>query len=90
MCGFYCIVSIEYMFVGKILLGYTNLFAQNDCTNNDQLIYIYILYIYILYIIYIYIYSVNELFQYYHLSMYLLILTGHLIAITIKVTCRSW
>ena len=46
MCGFYCIVSIEYMFVGKILLGYTNLFAQNDCTNNDQIIYIYI-YIYI-------------------------------------------
>ena len=48
MCGFYCIVFIGYMFVGKTLLDYTNFFAQNDCKNNDQIIYIYIyIYIYI-------------------------------------------
>ena len=25
MCGFYCIAFMEYMLVGKTLLGYTNL-----------------------------------------------------------------
>ena len=54
MCGFYCIVFIGYMFVGKTLLDYTNFFAQNDCKNNDQIIYIYI-YIYI----YMYVFKIK-------------------------------
>ena len=30
MCEFYCIAFIEYMFAGKTLLDYTNLFSPND------------------------------------------------------------
>ena len=29
MCAFYCIAFIEYMFAGKTLLDYTNLFSLN-------------------------------------------------------------
>ena len=36
MCGFYCIAFIEYMFVGKTLSDYTNLFSANDY--NDKII----------------------------------------------------
>ena len=28
MCGFYCIVFIEYMLAGKMLLDYTNLLSK--------------------------------------------------------------
>ena len=41
MCGFYCIVFIEYMLVGKTLLDYTNLFSPNDYKENDKIIYKY-------------------------------------------------
>ena len=30
MSGFYCIIFIEYMHAGKMLLDYTNLFSPND------------------------------------------------------------
>ena len=30
MCGFYCIVFIDYMLAGETLLDYTNLFSPND------------------------------------------------------------
>ena len=30
MCGFYCIVFIEYILAGKILLDYTNLISSSD------------------------------------------------------------
>ena len=41
MCGFYCIVFIEYMIAGKTLLDYTNLFSRNDSKKNDKIIYKY-------------------------------------------------
>ena len=41
MCGFYCIIFIEYMLAGKNLLDYTNFFLQNDYKKNDKIIYKY-------------------------------------------------
>ena len=41
MCGFYCIVFIEYMIAGKTLLDYTKLFSPNDYQNNDKMTYKY-------------------------------------------------
>ena len=36
MCGFYCIVFVEYMLTGKPLLDYTNLFSVNDYKKNKK------------------------------------------------------
>ena len=41
MCRFYCIPFIEYMFAGKTLLDYTNLFSPNDYQINDKIMYKY-------------------------------------------------
>ena len=41
MHGFYYIGFIEYMFAGKSLLDYTNLFSPNDYKKNDKIIYKY-------------------------------------------------
>ena len=41
MCGLYCIAFIEYMFAGKTLSYYTNLFSPNDYNKNDKIIYKY-------------------------------------------------
>ena len=38
MCGYFCIEFINYMFKGKTLLDYTNLFSSNDFKKNDQVI----------------------------------------------------
>ena len=38
MCGYFCIEFINYMFKGKTLLDYTNLFSPKDFKKNDQLI----------------------------------------------------
>ena len=38
MCGYFCIEFINYMFKGKTLLEYTNLFSPNDFKKNDQII----------------------------------------------------
>ena len=38
MCGYFCIEVINYMFKGKTLLDYTNLFSPNDFQENDQII----------------------------------------------------
>ena len=38
MCGYFCIEFINYMFNGKTLLEYTNLFSSNDFKNNDEII----------------------------------------------------
>ena len=38
MCGYFCIEFINYMFKGKTLLEYTNLFSPNDFKKNDQTI----------------------------------------------------
>ena len=38
MCGYFCIEFINYMFKGKTLLEYTNLFSPNDFKKNNQII----------------------------------------------------
>ena len=38
MCRYYCIEFINYMFKGKKLLEYTNLFSPNDFKKNDEII----------------------------------------------------
>ena len=38
MCGYFCIQFINYMFKGKTLLEYTNLFSPNDFKKNDEII----------------------------------------------------
>ena len=38
MCGYFCIVFIDFMFKGKSLLEYTNLFSRNDYEKNDKMI----------------------------------------------------
>ena len=38
MCGYFCIEFINYMFKGKTLLEYTNLFSPNDFKKNGQII----------------------------------------------------
>ena len=38
MCGYFCIEFVNYMFKGKTLLEYTNLFSPNDFKKNDQII----------------------------------------------------
>ena len=38
VCGYFCIEFINYMFKGKTLLDYTNLFSPNDFKKNDQVI----------------------------------------------------
>ena len=38
MCGYFCIVFINYMFKGKTLLEYTNLFSPNDLIRTMKLL----------------------------------------------------
>ena len=38
MCGYFCIEFINYIFKGKTLLDYTNLFSPNDFKKNDRVI----------------------------------------------------
>ena len=35
MCGYFCITFIDFMFKGKSLTDYTNLFSRNDFKKND-------------------------------------------------------
>ena len=41
MCGFYYIAFMEYMFAGKTLLEYTDLFSVSDYKKNYKIIYKY-------------------------------------------------
>ena len=43
MCGYFCIDFIDYMFIGKSLTDYTNLFSSNNFKNNDNIILSYFL-----------------------------------------------
>ena len=43
MCGYFCIGFIDYMFMGKSLTDYTNLFSPNNFKENDDIILIYFL-----------------------------------------------
>ena len=38
MCGYFCIGYIDFMFKGKSLTDYTNLFSPNDFKKNDDTI----------------------------------------------------
>ena len=38
MCGYFCIGFIDFMFKGKSLTDYTNLFSPNDFKRNDDAI----------------------------------------------------
>ena len=38
MCGYFCIGFINFMFEGKSLTDYTNLFSPNDFKKNDDII----------------------------------------------------
>ena len=38
MCGYFCIGFINFMFNGKRLTDYTNLFSPNDLKKNDDII----------------------------------------------------
>ena len=38
MCGYFCIEFIDFMFKGKTLTEYTNLFSPNDFKRNDDTI----------------------------------------------------
>ena len=43
MCGYFCIGFINYMFMGKTLTDYTNLFSPNNFRKNDDIILNYFL-----------------------------------------------
>ena len=43
MCGYFCIGYIDYMFIGKSLADYTNLFSPNNFKKNDDTILNYFL-----------------------------------------------
>ena len=43
MCGYFCIGFIDYMFKGKSLTDYTNLFSPNNFKKNDDIILNYFL-----------------------------------------------
>ena len=38
MCGYFCIAFIDFMFKGKSLIDYTNLFSPIDFKGNDDTI----------------------------------------------------
>ena len=42
MCGYFCIGFINFMFNGKSLTDYTNLFLPNDLNKNDGIILNYL------------------------------------------------
>ena len=43
MCGYFCTGFIDYMFKGKCLTDYTNLFSLNNFKKNDDIILNYFL-----------------------------------------------
>ena len=43
MCAYFCIGFIDYMFIGKRLTDYTNLFSPNNFKRNDDIISNYFL-----------------------------------------------
>ena len=43
MCEYFCIGFIDYMFIGKSLTDYTNLFPPNNFKKNNDIILNYFL-----------------------------------------------
>ena len=42
MCGYFCIEFIDFMFEGKTLTEFTNLFSPNNFKKNDNIILPYL------------------------------------------------
>ena len=38
MCGYFCIICIDFMLKGKNLSEYTHLFSNNEYKKNDKII----------------------------------------------------
>ena len=38
MCGYFCLAFIDFMFAGKRLLQFTNLFLPYDFKKNDEIV----------------------------------------------------
>ena len=41
MCGYFCILFIDFMFQGKSLVDFTNLFSPYDFLKNDKIVLSY-------------------------------------------------
>ena len=41
MCGYICIIFIDFMLAGKKLTDYTNLFSPHDFKKNDNIVLSY-------------------------------------------------
>ena len=41
MCGYFCIGFIDFMFIGKTLTEFTNLFSPNNFRKNDDIVFKY-------------------------------------------------
>ena len=41
MCGYFCIGFIDFMFAGKTLIDYTNMFSPHDFNKNDSITFSY-------------------------------------------------
>ena len=41
MCGYFCIGFIDFMFAGKTLIDYTNMFSPQDFNKNDSITFSY-------------------------------------------------
>ena len=41
MCGYLCILFIDYMFANRSLIDYTSLFSPYDFEKNDDIIFSY-------------------------------------------------
>ena len=41
MCGYFCILFINFVFAGKSLIDYTNLFSPHDFKKNDKIVLSY-------------------------------------------------
>ena len=42
MCGYFCILSVDYLFKRKTLIDYTSLFSPYDFKKNDDIILSYL------------------------------------------------
>ena len=38
MCGYFCILFIDFLFEGKSLVDFTNLFSPYDFKKNDEIV----------------------------------------------------
>ena len=45
MCGYFCIGFIDFMFVGKTLIDYTNMFSPHEFNKYDSIVLSYIKYV---------------------------------------------